>query len=199
MSDEFANWNELVRLWHTHTEEMSTADVELHAQRQRRQMQALAAAEAACMVLSFSATVWIAMQTTMVALTAIVVVFYGVCAFLQHRLRREPSPSGGSDLLSSLDHSIAREEWNLTQFGIGRVVTFFTLLAIGMVASDHLVSYATTPAVRLWALLVVTFLVLLVLALNIVLTRRTRARKKRLESFALRMLTGPEFRNAGCE
>jgi hypothetical protein len=195
MSDEFGNWNELARLWHSQTEAMSSASVERHARRQRWQMQALAAGEAACMALSFIAAVWIAMQTTMVALTAIVVVFYGVCAFLQHRLRREPAPSGGVDLLSSLDHSIAREEWNLAQFGIGRAVTFLTLFGIVMVASDHLLSYATTPAARLWALLAVMFFVLIVLAMNIALTRSARARKRRLESFALRMRTGPEFGN----
>jgi len=199
VSDEFGDWGELVRLWHTQTEAMSAASVEQHARRQRWQMQALAAGEAACMALSFIAAVWIAMQTTMIALTAIVVVFYGVCAFLQHRLRREPSPSGGIDLLSSLDHSIAREEWNLAQFGIGRAVTFLTLFAIGMVTSDHLNSYSTTPAVRLWALLAVTLFVLIVLALNIAFTRRARVRKQRLESFSLRLRTGPEFRSGASQ
>ena len=195
MSNEFANWNELARLWHAHAESFSTAEVQEFADRQRRQMQVLAVAEAACMALSFIAAVWIAMQTTMVALTAITMVFYGVCAFLQHRLRREPPPGGGFDLLSSLDHSIAREEWNLAQYRIGRVVTFFTLLGIGMMAADHLLSRATTPAARLSALLAVTLFVLLVLALNVDFTRRARARKRRLESFAQRMRIGPEFRH----
>jgi hypothetical protein len=199
MSDEFGKWDELARLWHAHTETMSSDDVERRAGRKRAQMLALATGEVAGMALSFGASMWIAMQTTMVALTAIVIVFFGVCAFMQHRLRREPPAGGGADLLTSLDVSIAREEWNLAQFAIGRAVTFLTLFAMVMVAADHLRSFATTPAVRLWSLLAVTCFVLMILAANVALTRRTRGRKRRLESFASRMRTGPEFKSATSE
>jgi Flp pilus assembly protein TadB len=199
MSDEFGNWDELSRLWHAHTETMTTSDVERRAGRKRTQMLALATGEVAGMALSFIAAAWIAMQTTMVALTAIVVVFYGVCAFMQHRLRREPPANGGVDLLSSLDLSIAREEWNLAQFAIGRAVTFLTLFSIVMVAADHLRSYTTTPAARLWALLAVTGFVLVILASNIVLTRRARDRKQRLERFASQMRGGSEARSGVTE
>jgi hypothetical protein len=195
VSDEFGNWSDLARLWHLHTQAISATEIEAHARRQSRQMWMLAMAEGACMALSFIAAVWIAMQTAMVAMTAITVVFFALCAFLQHRLRREPPPNGGFDLLSSMDHSIAREQWNLAQLGIGRAITFLTLFGIVMVASDHLRFFSTTPVARLWALLGITFIVSGILALNLVLTRRALARKRRMESFASQLRSGPEFRN----
>jgi hypothetical protein len=197
VSDEFAKWDELARLWHAHTATVSTLDVERHAQRQRRQMLVMAAAEAACMTLSFAAAVWIAMQTTFIALSAISIVFFALSAYLQHRMRREPACSGGHDLLSSLQHSIAREDWNLAQLRIGRAVTFLTLFAIGIVTTDHLGHYSSTPAARLWALLAVTLIVLATLVLNLVLARQARLRKSRVESFAWQMTHGPEFQQSG--
>jgi hypothetical protein len=194
MSSEFGNWNDLARLWHTHTESVSPSEVERHATRQRRQMLLLAVAEVACMSLSLVAAVWIAVQTAMVILTAITMVFFALCAFLQHRMRREPPPSGGHDLLSSLEHSVEREQWNLSQLGIGRAVIFLTLFGIVMVAADHLAHMVTTPVARLWALLGVTFIVLVILALNLLLTWRARRRKGRMESFAARLAGGPRFR-----
>jgi FtsH-binding integral membrane protein len=195
MSDEFGNWRELAALWHRHTEAVSATEVEEHARRQRRQMLVLAVAEAACMSLSLVAAVWIAVQTAMITLTAITMVFFALCAFLQHRMRREPPPSGGSDLLSSLEHSIEREQWNLSQLGIGRAVTFLTLFGIVMVAADHLANIATTPVARLWALLGVALLVLVILGLNLVLTWRARRRQARMRNFASRLSGGPEFAN----
>jgi hypothetical protein len=195
MSSEFDNWNQLANLWHTHTTSISASEVHRVACRQHRQMRLLAAAEAIGMALSYVAAVWIAVQTAMVSLTAIVSVFVGVCAFLHHRLRREPSPDGGHDLLSSLEHGIAREEWNLGQFAVGRVVTWVTLAGMLMLSSDHLRAYATTPAARLWAMLAIVALLLLTLAANFVLTRKARARKRQMEDMARRMRTGPEFRD----
>ena len=109
-------------------------------------------------------------------------------------MRREPPPSGGYDLLSSLEVSIAREEWNLAQLGIGRAVTFLTFVAIVMVASNHLRFLETTPAARLWSLFAIALIVFGVLAWNVILTRRARTRRSRLESFALRLRAGPEFK-----
>ena len=195
MSNEFANWNELARLWHAHTEAFTTSEVRRHADRQRRQMLLLASAEMACMVLSFVAAVWIAVQTAMVAMTAITVVFFALCGFLQHRMRREPPPSGGHDLLSALQHGIDREEWNLAQLGIGRAVTLLTLFGIVMVAANHLAHFSSTPAARLWSLVGVALIVLSILSLNLVLTRGAKLRKLRMESFAMRLMKGPEFGN----
>ena len=130
----------------------------------------------------------------MVSLTAIVAVFVGVCAFLHHRLRREPPPDGGNDLLSSLENAIAREEWNITQFAIGRAISLVTLAGMLMLCSDHLRAYATTPAVRLWAMLAIVVVVVLTLAANFGLARRARARKRQSEAMARRVRTGPEFR-----
>jgi FtsH-binding integral membrane protein len=195
MSSEFDNWNQLAKLWHAHTTSVPASEVHRSACRQSHHMFLLAAAEAVCMVLAYVAAVWIAVQAAMVSLTAIVSVFVGVCAFLHHRLRREPSPDGGHDLLSSLEHSIAREEWNLSQFAVGRVVTWVTLAGMLMLSSDHLRAYATTPAARLWAMLAIVALLLVTLAVNIALTRKARTRKRHMEDMARRMRAGPEFRD----
>lgn len=195
MTDEFGNWNELARLWHAHAEGVSTLDVERHARLQRRRMLLLAVTEAAGLALSFGAAVWIAMQTTFIALTAITTVFFALSAFLQHRMRREPESTGGHDLLRSLEHSVAREEWNLVQLRIGRAITLVTLFAIGVLAADHLYHYSSTPLPRLWALVSVFSIVLLTLAFNLWMTRQATARKRRVECFAWQMAHGPEFKN----
>jgi len=187
MSDEFSQWNSLARLWLAETAVVSTADVERHVRRQRRALLALAVAEALGFALVFIGAVWISMHTAMVAMSALTMVFFATCGFLQHRMRREPPPSGGYDLLSSLEVSVAREEWNLAQLGIGRAVTFLTFFAIVMVASNHLRFLATTPAERLWSLFGIALIVFGVLIWNVLLTRLVRRRKENLESFASRL------------
>jgi hypothetical protein len=194
MSNEFGNWNDLTRLWHKESASLPVGDIERQVRLQRQQMVALATCEGAIMVLSLIACVWIAMQTTLITLSGISFTFFGVCAFLEHRMRREPVPSGGDDLLSSLENSVARDEWNLAQLGIGRAVSFLTLFAISMIASDHLRHFATTPPARLWALLAITAVVLAVLGGNLLLTRSARLRKMRIGNFARGLRAGPEFK-----
>jgi FtsH-binding integral membrane protein len=187
MSDEFAQWNSLAKLWHAERAAVSAADIEQHARRQRRSLLALAGAEAAGFALVFIGAVWISMHTALIAMTALTIVFFATCGFLQHRMRREPPPSGGYDLLSSLEISIAREEWNLAQLGIGRAVTLLTFFAILMVAANHLRFIGSTPPARLWSLFAIALIVFGVLSWNVFLTQRARARRFRLESFALRL------------
>jgi FtsH-binding integral membrane protein len=194
MSDEFAQWNNLAKLWHSERGSMSATDIEQHARRQRQDMLALAAAEAIGFALVMIGAVWISMHTAMIAMSALTIVFFAFCGFMQHRMRREPPHSGGDDLLSSLEVSIAREEWNLAQLGIGRAGTFLTFFAIVMVASNHLRFIDTTPAGRLWSLSAIALIVFAVLLWNLFLTRRTRIRKLRLESFAARLRDGAEFK-----
>jgi hypothetical protein len=184
MSNEFGNWTGLAELWHTSARVVSPDEVEQRARRQRRQMFALASAEAGAMALAFIAAVWIAMHTALVAMSAVSMVFFGVCGYLQHRMRREPEPEGGSDLLTSLDSSIAHEDWNLAQLGVGRAVTMLTLVSIVMLGANHLRFFSATPAERLWAMLVITLIVLAILAWNLVLTRQARCRKDRLVDYA---------------
>lgn len=194
MSDEFGNWKELARLWHAGVHAATPGEVERREQRQRWQMLALAGAEMGGMVLAFVAAVWIAMQTAFVAMSAITIVFFGVCGYLQHRMRREPMPEGGDDLLTSLEASSAREEWMLRQLGIGRAVTLTTLASIGLVGSDHLRYFAATPVERLWALLAITLIVLAILGLNLVLTHQAKRRKRRLDDYLRHLCVGPESR-----
>jgi hypothetical protein len=193
MSDEFANWNDLARLWHAQASPISAIDVERHSRRGRRRMLELAIAEGVALLFAFIGANWIAMQTAFVALWAISMVSFGMCGFLHHRMRREPPPSGGVDLLSSLDVSVVREEWNLAQLRIGRVVNFFTLLAIGLLGLDHLIHRATTPPARLWALLGIALIVIAIFAWNLVLTRAARRRKAKLDSFASLLRSGAEY------
>jgi hypothetical protein len=195
MSDEFGRWNELAKLWHAHAECIPALDVERHANRQRRQMLLVAAAEAVCMSLSLAAAIWIAMQTTFIALSAISTVFFALSAFLDHRMRREPASAGGHDLLSSLRLGLEREGWNLSQLRIGRAVTLATLLAIGMMMVDHLRHYSDTPPARLWALVSVFLIVVATLVLNWRQARQARMRLARLEHFARQMADGPEFQD----
>jgi hypothetical protein len=187
MSDEFGNWSELSRLWHAETPPVAPEAVERHARRQRIEATALAAAEAVALALAFIAAMWIAMQTAYVAMSAISMVFFGVSGYLHRRLRNEPEPSGNRELLTSLAEGILREEWMLRQLGVGRAVTLLTLASIAMVGSDHLRFYASTPAVRLWAMLAIALIVLGILAWNLVLTRKAQKRKQHLCEYARRL------------
>jgi hypothetical protein len=184
MSDEFGNWQELAKLWHTESRLVSAVEVERHALRQRRQMVALAGAEAGALALAFIAAVWIAMHTAFVAMSAITLVFVGVCGYLQHRLRREPPPAGDDDLLTSLDARMAHEDWVLTQLGVGRAVSLVTLVSMALLGSDHLRFFTTTPAERLWALLAITLVVVAILAWNLVLTWQAKRRRARLGDYS---------------
>jgi FtsH-binding integral membrane protein len=194
MSDEFGNWRDLAKLWHAGTPVFLQAEVERDVQSQRRWMQLLAGAEMAAMVLAFIAAVWIAMHTAFVAMSAISIVFFGACGYLQHRMRSQPEPAGGDDLLTTLEAGGAREEWMLRQLGIGRAVTLTTLASIGIVASDHLRHFASTPAERLWALLAITLIVVVILAWNLVLTRHAKQRQGRLDDYSRHLNVGPESR-----
>lgn len=187
MCDESGNWNDLSRLWSARSADISASDVEGHARRQRRLLAWLRLAEGGALTLAFIAAMWIAMQTAFIAMTALSVVFFGACGYLQYRMRSEPMPAGGDDLLTSLAASVAREEWNLAQLGAGRAVTLLTLAAISMVVLDHLRHYASTPAGRIGALIAITAIVLAILAWNLVLSARIRRRKRMLDGLAAQL------------
>lgn len=184
MCDEFGNWSDLSKFWHQGGSDIVAADVERLARRKRLLMAYLRFAEGGALTLAFAAAMWIAMQTAFVAMTALSVVFFAACGYLQHRLRREPESPGADDVLTSLAASVAREEWNLAQLGAGRAVTFLTLAAISMVLFDHLRHYASTPPGRIGALLAITAIVLVILAWNLVLTLRIRRRQTLLRAVA---------------
>jgi FtsH-binding integral membrane protein len=184
MCDESGNWNDLSQLWHAANGAPASREVERRERRQRHIMLWLRFAEGAALTLAFIAAMWIAMQTAYVAMTALSIVFFGTCGYLQYRMRREPQPLGGEDLLTSLGASVQREEWNLAQLGAGRAVTLLTLAAISMVVFDHLRHYASTPPGRLGALLAIAGIVFAILAWNVVLTVRARRRKRLLEAIS---------------
>ncbi len=196
MSDEFGNWNDLAKLWLTQREPVSSADIEGYARRQHLHMLALAWAEAGALALAFVAAVWIAVHTDFVAMSAISIVFFGVCGYLQHRMRREPPPAGSEDLMTSLAVSIEREEWVLAQLGVGRAVTLLTLVALTLLDSDHVRYLESTPAERLWALFAITSVVLAVLAWNLWLAGCSKRKRAQLTDFA-RRLRGDSDTNPG--
>lgn len=187
MSDEFGNWGELARLWHSQMPAVAPEEVERHARRQRRSAQALAAAEAGALLLAFIAAVWIAMHTALVALSAISLVFFGVSGYLHHRMRGEPEPSGDRNLATSLEFGISREEWVLRQLGVGRAVTALTLASVALIGSNHLRFWSITPAPRLWALLAITLIVLGILVWNLLLTRQAKRRRRNLRDYVRKL------------
>jgi len=195
MNSEVGRWNDLARLWLTGREPVSSVEVKERARRQRLQMVALATAEAVMLVLAFLAAIWIAVHTAFVPMSVISVVFFATCGYLQHRMRREPPPAGGEDLLASLSVRIEHEQWVLAQLGVGRAVTLVTFAALALLDAHHLRYFAGTPADRLWALLGITVLVLAILAWNMALSRKARCRCRQLASYAQRVRGGPESRH----
>lgn len=192
MVDENPDWNDLAAMWRAEGAGIPIEEIESHARRERMQMSALAFAEAMGLAAACLAALWLVLQANYVVLSAIVLAMNVVTAFVAWRLRRDPEPAGGADLLSALATNVAREEWNVTQLRIGRGVNFLTLFAVLMALSTRLRYFATTPTATFATLFAVGAIVLAVLAWNLLLTRRARERQRRLESYATRLRAGPE-------
>jgi len=97
------------------------------------------------------------------------------------RMRREQMPSGSVDVLQSLKDSLDREDWIAEQLRFGRALSFVALFAIVQATGSQLRNHALEPALTLTAGGIAAAFVVAALVWNLVLVRRTRARRRRLE------------------
>jgi hypothetical protein len=176
-----SDWNDLAKMWQADAAAVSMEEIDDHMARERRRMRVVTFVELAGVGFGILAAAWLAFFTPMRWMGAIVGVFAIVSAFAAVRMRREQAPSGAVDVLSALKESIGREDWIAEQLRLGRALSFVALFAIVQVASSQLLRFHAIPSVGLAAVIAGGVYVVGVLIWNLVLTRRTRVRRARLE------------------
>lgn len=187
MSQLPADWSDLTRLWQAEGAAISVDELEAHTRRERRMMRLLAALELAGLGLGVALGAWLGMFSPHVWLFGVFTSLCAVMAWVAWRSRAEAGPLGGDDLLTSLRVSIAREDWNAERLRFGRALSFMVLFIIAFMGSYLLRRYALVSATALIALAASTAWACAVLTWNLRLVRRSRARRRRLESY-LRLL-----------
>lgn len=175
-----SDWNDLAKLWQADAAAVSVDEIDAHLKRQRRQMLVVTQMEVAGAIFGVVAAAWLALLMYR-WLGALVGVFAIVSAAVMVRTRREPAPSGTVDALQSLKDSIAREDWITEQLRFGRAGSYVALFAIVMVTSAQLRYVGGISTLGLSAAGVAGAYVAGGLVWNLVLMRRSRRRRERLE------------------
>jgi hypothetical protein len=176
-----SDWNDLSKMWQADAAAVSLEEIDDHLARERHRMRVVTFVELGGVGLGVSAAVWLAFFTPFRWLGVVVAVFAVVSAFVTIRMRREPVSSGAVDVLHSLKESIEREDWIAEQLRLGRALSFVALFSFVMVTSSQLLRFHFIPPLGLAAAIAGGAYVIGVLAWNLVLTRRTRMRRARLE------------------
>jgi hypothetical protein len=176
-----SDWNDLAKLWQADGAAVSVDDVERHLRRERATMLGVLLAEIAGLAVGTSAAIWLSSFMPFVGLGAVLAMFGS--AFVAMRLRREQIPSGTVDFLQSLKESIAREDWIEEQLRIGRALSLVALFAVVIATSVQLQRFHTISVFGLDAAIVSCAYVTSVIVWNLVLTRRSRRRRARLQYF----------------
>ena len=182
MNEKLASdWNDLAKLWQAEAAAVSVDDIEAHLERHRRHMLLVTVSELASVLLGVTAAGWLAFVLPYRGLGLVVGVFTLVSAVVLLRTRRDPAPRGSVDVLQSLKESLDREDWIAEQLRFGRALSFVALFAIVMAIASQLRQSSFDSVLALMAGSVAAACVLLTLVWNLVLLRRSRARRHRLE------------------
>jgi MFS family permease len=182
-----SDWTDLSKMWQADAAAVSMDEIDEHLRRQRRQLRVVTAVELAGVSLGVFAAGWLAFFTPYRWMGLVVGLFAIASASLVVRLRRESSPAGAVDALQSLKESIGREDWIAEQLRFGRALSFVALFSFVMVTSSHLLRFHAMPTIGLLAVTAGAVYVVGVIAWNLVLTRRTRRRRARLEYIEKRL------------
>jgi hypothetical protein len=173
-----SDWNDLAKLWQADAAGVSLAEIDAHLQRERRHMRNVTLAEMAG--LAGGALAAAVVLPTHFWMGVVILLFGGVSAWITLRMRREGPPPGSTGLMDSLKDSIEREDWMAGQLRLGRALSFVALFAIVQATSVQLFRLKAFSATALTAAGIASAVVLAALALNLVLTRRSRRRLARL-------------------
>ena len=182
MNEKLASdWNDLAKLWQAEAAAVSVDDIEAHLERHRRHMLLSTVSGLASVFLGVAAAGWLAFVLLYRWLGLIVGVFVLVSAAVLVRTRRDPTPGGSIDVLQSLKESLDREDWIAEQLRFGRALSFAGLFAIVMATGSQLRHSGLDSLPVLTAGSVAAACVLVALVWNLVLLRRSRRRRHRLE------------------
>ena len=176
-----SDWNEFAKLWQAEAAAVSVDDIESHLKRQRRQMRIATLSELLAVSLGMAAAAWLAFMSPYRWLGVVVGVFALVSAAVTFRMRREAPPSGSVDALQSLKESLDREDWIAEQLRFGRALSFVALFAIVQATGSQLRNHAQAVELTLTAGGAAAACVVVALVWNLVLARRSRTRRHRLE------------------
>jgi hypothetical protein len=182
MNEKLASdWSDLAKLWQAEAAAVSIDDIDAHLKRHRRHMRLATFAELAGTCIGLAAAGWLTFFTTYHVLGVVVAAFALISAAAVVRLRREPATSGSIDLLQSLKGSIEREDWIAEQLRFGRALSFVALFAIVTATGSQLRHGGSGTAFAMTAGGIAAACVLAALVWNVVLLRRSHARRRRLE------------------
>jgi hypothetical protein len=175
------DWNDLAKLWQAEAAAVSVDDIDAHLRRHRRQMRIATLSELLAVSLGLAAATWLVLMSQYRWMGMVVGVFALVSAGVTLRLRREQPPSGSVDVLQSLKDSLDREDWIAEQLRFGRALSFVALFAIVQAVGSLLRNHAPSLGSTLTAGGIATACVTAALVWNLVLVRRSRTRRHRLE------------------
>jgi hypothetical protein len=176
-----SDWSDLAKLWQAEAAAVSVGDIDAHLKRHRRHMRLATFAELGGACIGMAAAGWLAFFTTYRGLGLVVVAFALISSAVVVRMRRESVPSGSVDLVQSLKDSVDREDWIAEQLRFGRALSFVALFAIVTATGSQLRDSPPGSAFVLIAGSVAATVVLGALVWNVVLMRRSRLRRRRLE------------------
>lgn len=175
------DWQDLSTLWQADAAAVQIEEIDAYLAGERRQLRLAALGELAALGIGIVASAWVAMFTPYRGVGIALALFAVASAFMARQLRRTPSPAGSAALARSLKDSIAREDWITAQLRFGRALSFVALFALVFAAQAQLRFVRPIEPGGLWAAAVGTGFVVAALVWNLVLTRRARARRERLE------------------
>jgi len=176
-----SDWNDLSKLWQAEAAAVSIDDIDAHLERHERQMRVAMLGEILGVALAVAAAAWLTFMSPYRGMGMVVGIFAIVSSVVAIRLRREQLPSGSVDLLQSLKDSVEREDWIAEQLRFGRVLSFVALFAIVQATGSQLRNHALAPGLTMAAGGIAAAFVVAALLWNLVLVRRSRTRRARLE------------------
>jgi hypothetical protein len=182
-------WQELARIWKTGDAPVTVADIEEVHGRQHRRLRIARGAELACSVLGVVAALWLALVSRFPWVGILTVTFSVASVYFVLRARRVPVPQGSTDLLQSLQVSLAYLDWLAEQLRYGRALGFVALFAISMAASTQLMRLASATASGLLATAAAGFAISTTLAWNMTLAWQVWRRTARLRAFRAKLVT----------
>lgn len=175
------DWRDLSSVWREDAAGVNAEEIDRYLARERRQLWLSSGGEIAGLGIGFAAAVWTAVYAPYRGVGIVLALFTLAAAAMSWRLRRAPMPAGAATLAMSLKDSIAREDWLAEQLRLGRALSFVALFAIVMATSLQLFRLKAFSAAGLAAAGIGCTVVLAALAWNLVLTRRARRRRARLQ------------------
>jgi hypothetical protein len=176
-----SDWQDLSKLWQADAAAVQIEEIDAYLADERRQLRLAALGELTALGIGIAAASWVAFFTPYRAVGIALALFAGASAFVARQLRRTPSPTGSAVLARSLKDSIAREDWVMAQLRFGRALSLVALFALVFATAAQLRFVRPLELGGVWAATAGTVFVLAALVWNLVLTRRARVRRERLE------------------